>query len=123
MKNVRDTSEGQSKSKHNTFRAEVACPACKKKSEIAFKAEVGPLEWRDFKVGDELKARGKAAYAPAPECAGKSFWASGIGSCHACRADICARIEIRKNRFDKADVIALPPDAKMVDFLADWGFL
>lgn len=123
MKNVRDTSEGKSKGRHNTFRAEVACPACEKTSTIAFKAEVGPLEWREFKVGDELKARGKAAFAPAPECAGRSFWSSGVGTCELCRADLCARIEVRKNRFDKAVVIAAPPEAKMVDFLADWGFL
>ena len=105
---MRDTSEGQSRGKHNNFRA-----------------EIGPLDWKDYKLGDVMTpAKGsRAKFGPAPECDGRSFWANGIGTCNACRVDVCARIELRDNRVALIDVIPTPAAKQMVDFLADWGFL
>lgn len=124
MKQTRDTSEGQSKGRHNNFRDTVECPSCKKKGEVSFKAEIGPLEWRDFKIGDELKAtKTKVAYAPAPECEGRNFWGNGVGACNVCRAEVYARIDVRENRFSRVNLVDAPTEKQMADFLTDWGFL
>lgn len=108
-------------SRYNEFAGAVRCTACSRISEVAFQADIGVLEYRQFSIGDVVWGLApemrRSPVGPEPQAVGRDIWAYGLGRCPSCRAELWAVIEVQGGRFTR---LVLTPEPEEPDA---WGEL
>lgn len=94
-------------SRYNEFGGVVRCSTCDFLGEVAFQADIGVLEYRQFAIGEAVwgQAPGmgmrRSPMGPDPTAAGRDIWAYGLGRCPSCGAELWAVVEVRNGRFTR----------------------
>jgi hypothetical protein len=90
---------------------------------MEFQADVGVLEYHQFRPGDLVfgisRQMNRSPISPAPGLEEADFWAYGIGACPNCKHELWAKIDIRSGRFDSLALVPRPADPDAWDKLPD----